>query len=492
MARAETALALLAALVLGGCSLAPPLKVPDVPVAQSYKEEAPWTKAAPADNLPRDGWWSLYGDSDLDGLEKKLVANSPDLAAALARYREAQAVSDQLRSGLFPSLFGAANAQRDRQSEMKPLRVLGPTSPNEYGSYTVGAELDYEIDLWGRIRNEVASGNATAQAVEADLESARLSLAAQLADTYIVLRGLDREVQLLKDTVTAYERALDLTKARRTGGIASGLDVARAQTQLDSARSQVEQTLAERALSEHAIAALVGESASSFAIAPRIADIALVQVPPGVPSTLLQRRPDVAAAERRVEAANSQIGVARAAFFPAITLDAQAGFQSSDAGNWIKAPNTYWSIGPSLLLTLFDAGKRKAEVAQAQAALDEAGAKYRSVALQAFQQVEDNLALLNHYRSAAEADKSAVAAAQQTLDFSLTRYREGAVSYLDVVTSQTTMLDIQREALDLDTRQLRASVQLIRALGGGWSNADMPPGGASVSCSDCGAAKAAQ
>lgn len=484
MARVE-ALALAVAVALGGCSLAPPLKVPDVPVAASYKEEAPWTKAAPADNLPRDAWWSLYGDADLERLEKKLIANSPDLAAALARYQQAQAVSDQLRSGLIPALFGAANAQRDRQSEKKPLRVLGPTSPNEYGSYTVGAELDYEVDLWGRVRNEVASGNATAQAAEADLESARLSLEAQLADTYVVLRGLDREVQLLTDTVTAYGKALDLTQARRAGGIASGLDVARAQTQLDAARSQVEQTRAQRALSEHAIAALIGESASSFSIEPRVADIALAQVPPGLPSTLLQRRPDVAAAERRVEAANAEIGVARAAFFPAITLDAQAGFQSSDAGNWIKAPNTYWSIGPSLLLTLFDAGKRKAEVAQAQAMLDEAGAKYRAVALQAFQQVEDNLALLNHYRSAAESDKSAVEAAQRALDFSLTRYREGAVSYLDVVTAQTTMLDIQREALDLDTRQLRASVQLIRALGGGWSDDRAPLASAAPGCEGC-------
>lgn len=467
--RALAAALAVALLALGGCSFAPPLKVPDVPVAQSYKEEVPWTAAQPADQIKRDAWWTLYGDAELDDLQNKLIANSPDLAAALARYQQARAVSDQLRSGLFPTLFGTGNAQRDRQSEMKPLRVLGPTSPNEYGSYTVGAELDYELDLWGRIRNQVTSGNASAQASEADLESARLSLQAQLADDYIVLRGLDREVALLKDTVTAYEKALELTQARHAGGIASGLDVARAQTQIDSARSQVAQTLAQRALTEHAIAALIGESASSFAIAARLDEIPLVQVPTGMPSTLLQRRPDIAAAQRRIEAANADIGVARAAFFPAITLSATAGFQSSEAGNWIKAPNSYWSIGPSLLLSLFDAGKRKAEVAQAQAVLDEQGAKYRSVVLGAFQQVEDNLALLHHYRDAAEADKSAVAAAQQALDFSTSRYREGAVNYLDVVTSQTTALQIQREALDLDTRQLRASVQLIRALGGGWS-----------------------
>jgi len=485
MTKADAAL-VVALLALGGCSLAPPLKVPDVPVAASYKEEAPWTKAEPADALPRDAWWTLYGDNDLDDLQKKLIANSPDLAAALARYQQAKAVSDQLRSGLFPTLFGTANAQRDRQSEMKPLRVLGPTSPNEYGSYTVGAELDYELDLWGRIRNEVTSGNATAQAVEADLESARLSLQAELADNYIVLRGLDRQVVLLQDTVKAYERALELTQSRHAGGIASGLDVARAQTQIETARSQLAQTLAQRALTEHAIAALIGESASSFAIEPRLADLQLAQVPPGVPATLLQRRPDIAAAQRRIEAANADIGVARAAFFPAITLSATAGYQSSDAGNWIKAPNSYWSIGPSLLLSLFDAGKRKAEVAQAQAALDEAGAKYRGVVLTAFQQVEDNLALLHHYRTAAEADKAAVDAAQRSLDFSLSRYREGAVSYLDVVTSQTTMLQIQQEALDLDTRQLRASVQLIRAMGGGWSDPNAVVGKAAVLCTDCG------
>ena len=484
MSRLRIALAAAALIALEGCSLAPALKVPDVAVAQSYKEEAPWTPAQPADALPRDAWWTLYGDADLDAMQKTLVANSPDLAAALARYRQAQAVSDQLRSGLFPTLFGNANAQRDRQSEQKPLRVLGPTSPNEYGSYTAGLELDYEIDLWGRIRNEVASGNATAQAVEADLESARLSLQAQLADNYIVLRGLDRQAALFEDTVKAYARALELTQSRHAGGIASGLDVARAQTQIETARSQLAQTLAQRALTEHAIAALIGESASSFSIAPRIADIALVQVPPGVPSTLLQRRPDIAAAQRRIVAANADIGVARAAFFPSITLNATGGYQTGDAGNWLKAPNTYWSIGPSLLMTLFDAGKRKAEVAQAQAALDEAGARYRGVVLTAFQQVEDNLALLDHYKTAAEADKAAVDAAQRALDFSLSRYREGAVNYLDVVTSQTTMLSLQQEALDLDTRQLRASVQLIRALGGGWNDTSAPLASADT-CQNC-------
>jgi NodT family efflux transporter outer membrane factor (OMF) lipoprotein len=463
------AAALALACALGACSFAPPLKIPEVPLADTYKEASPWTPARPSDNLPRDTWWTLYGDAELDALQARLIENSPDLAAALAHYQQAKAISDQIRSGLFPTLIGGANAQRARQSETKPLRVLGPTSPNEYNSFTLGVEADYEFDLWGRIRNQVAAGSAAERAAHADLESARLSMQAQLADAYITLRGLDREITLLNDSVAAYQKALDLTTERHNGGIASGLDVARAQTQLETTRSQAKQALAQRAVLEHAIAVLVGESASSFAIAPRLVEIALPIVPAGVPSTLLQRRPDIAAAQRRIASANANIGVARAAFFPAVTLSALWGYQSSDIGNFISAPNTYWAIGPSLFLTLFDAGKRSAEVARTQAVLDEAGATYRSVVLNAFKQVEDNLALLNYYREAADSERAAVASAQRSLDYATTRYREGAVNYLEVVASQTATLQTQRDALDLDTRQRRASVQLIRALGGGWS-----------------------
>jgi NodT family efflux transporter outer membrane factor (OMF) lipoprotein len=465
----------LLATLLAGCSLAPPLTTPQVATADAYKEipsagNAPWTTAQPADHLPRDAWWTLYGDGQLDALQKKLLANNADLAAALANYNQARAYSDQLRSGLFPTIAGSADIERDRQSAHKPLSGTG--QPLYYNSNTVGLEASYELDLWGRIRNEVASGNAQAAAAAADLENARLSLNAQLVDVYVQLRGFDRDSAILDDTVKAYRHALDLTKQRHDGGIAPGLDVARAQTQLDVARSQAAQTLAQRALMEHAIAALVGESASQFSIAPAIVEIKLPQVPAGIPSTLLQRRPDIAAAQRRMQAANADIGVARAAFFPSITLDASAGYQSSNHNNWISAPNSFWAIGPSLLLDIFDAGKRQAQVNQARAALDEASAKYRGVVLGAFQQVEDNLALLNHYHDAAEAEKSAVASAQRSLDFSMDRYREGAVNYLDVVTSQTAALQTQRDALDLDTRQLRASVALVRALGGGWSAAE--------------------
>ena len=464
--------ALVAAATLGGCALAPPLKIPDVPTAAAYKEAGPWIAAQPADGLPRGEWWKEYRDPELDALQTQLIAHSPDLAAALARYEQASAYADQIRSGLFPSLALGADTERDGLSNMRPLRPAD--SANNYNSFTVGAQANYELDLWGRIRNEVTAARAQAQADQADLESARLSLQAQLADDYIVLRGLDQQIALLKETVNAYEKALALTQARHAGGIAAGLDVARAQTQLDTSRSLAEQTLALRAVSEHAIAALIGESASEFSIAPRLTALALPQVPAGVPSTLVQRRPDIAAAQRRIAASNANVGVARAAFFPSVTLSAALGYQSTQVGSWMTAPSAFWSIGPSLLLSVFDAGKRKAQVAQAQAALAESGSLYRGVVLTAFEQVEDSLALTHHYRIAATEEHSAVTAARRSLDLSLTEYREGAASYLDVVTSQTVTLQTELTALDLDTRELRASVQLIRALGGGWPDTQSP------------------
>lgn len=476
--------AVVLATALAGCSLAPPLKTPDVPTAGAYKElpppdTAPWTTAQPSDRLPRDSWWALYSDPELDDLQKRLIAGSPDLAAALANYEQARALYDQARSGLFPTIVGGADLERDRQSDNKPLRGPIATSPSNYNSHTVEAQASYELDLWGRIRNEVAAGKAQAEAAKADLENARLSLQAQVVDDYFVLRGFDHDSAILDDTVTAYRKALDLTKQRNQAGIAPGLDVARAQTQLDVTRSLAAQTLAQRALTEHAIAALIGESASEFSIAPKLIDIKLPQIPTGIPSTLLQRRADIAGAQRRMQSANSNIGVARAAFFPSITLNATGGYQSTAYGNWLTAPSSFWAIGPSALLTLFDAGKHRAEVAQARAVFDQASAQYRGTVLGAFQQVEDNLALLRHYQDAGSAEKSAVEAAQRALDLSTLRYKQGAVNYLDVVTAQTAALQTQRDALDLDTRQLRASVALIRALGGGWDGID---GSACLAC----------
>jgi NodT family efflux transporter outer membrane factor (OMF) lipoprotein len=456
--------------MLGACSLAPPLKTPVVPTADAYKEHGPWTQAQPADRLPRDSWWTLYGNAELDELQKRLIDGNPTLAAAVANYAQARAVSDQARAGLFPSLGISAGVERARESVNAPL--ISRTTPRYYDDNTLSGSVSYELDLWGQIRNEVAAGEANAAATAADLENARLSLIAQLVDDYIQLRSLDRSSDILERTVKAYSRAASLTEQRHDAGIAPGLDVSQAQTQLDAARSQAAQTLAQRALMEHAIAALLGVSASTFSIEPQIVDIALPQIPSGVPATLLQRRPDIAAAQRRMMAANANIGVARAAYFPTLTLGAQGGYQSTAFSNWLTAPSTFWAIGPNALLSVFDGGLRRAQVAQARAEFDASAANYRGTVVSAFQQVEDDLATLNHYHDAATEEKAAVAAAQRTLDLSMALYVKGATDYLTVVTSQTAVLQNQLESLNLDTLQLRASVDLIRALGGGWKDSD--------------------
>jgi NodT family efflux transporter outer membrane factor (OMF) lipoprotein len=471
---AKTALAggAVLALLLGACSLAPPLKTPQVPTAQAYKEVGPWTEAVPADALPRDSWWTLFDSQELDQLEQRLIAGNPTLAAALANYAAAKALSDQARAGLFPMLTANASVSRARESEHAPL--IGPTTPRYYDDDVLGGSVSYELDLWGRIRNEVVAGNANAAASAADLENARLSLIAQLVGDYVQLRSLDRESAILDDTVKAYARAEAITDQRHGAGISPGLDVAQAETQLDAARSQASHLLSQRALMEHAIAALVGVSASTFSIQPAIVDIKLPQVPSGLPTTLLQRRPDVAAAQRRMIAANANIGVARAAYFPSLTLGAQGGFESNSFSNWLSAPSSYWAIGPNVLFSVFDAGLRRAQVAQARAEFEASADNYRGTVIAAFQQVEDSLAALNHDGDAARQERAAVDAAQHALNLSMALYVQGAADYLTVVTSQTALLTAQLQALNLDTLQLLSSVDLIRALGGGWKDSREP------------------
>src|SRR6202167_5816368 len=444
------------------------MKTPDVPPGEAYKELGPWTQAQPADRLPRDSWWTFYDSAELNELETRLIAGNPTLAAALGNYAQAKALANQARAGLFPTLGLNASVGRARESVNAPL--ITRATPRYYDDNILSGSVSYELDLWGQIRNEVAAGEANAAASAADLENARLSLLAQLAGDYIQLRSLDRASDILDDTVKAYTRALSLTEQRHDAGIAPGLDVSQAQTQLEAARSQAAQTLAQRALMEHAIAALLGVSPSTFSIEPQLVDIALPQIPSGVPTTLLQRRPDIAAAQRRMVAANANIGVARAAYFPSLTLGAQGGFQSTALSNWVSAPNAFWAIGPNALLSVFDGGLRRAQVAQARAEFDASAANYRSIVIGAFQQVEDSLATLNHYHDASLDEKVAVDAAQRTLDLSMALYVKGAIDYLTVVTAQTAVLQTQLEALTLDTLQLRGSVDLIQALGGGWES----------------------
>jgi multidrug efflux system outer membrane protein len=460
--------ALLAALglALGGCTLAPAYVAPVTATPVAFKEIGPWTPANPADAAPRGDWWTVYGDETLNGLERRIEAGNPDLAAALARYDQVRAYFHQARAALVPELDASGSATNNGVSEHEPLRVGGP---NVYDNDIVGGTISYEFDLWGRVRNTVAAGKAQAQASGADAASVRLSLEAQLADAYLNLRGLDAQAQLLANATDVYARALKLTQAQHEGGSVSGLDVGRAQTQLQTARAQQADVSAQRALYEHQIASLVGQPASSFAIAAVAQLPDPPQTPVAAPSLLLQRRPDIAAAERRAYAANAGIGVARAAYFPTLSLDASGGFQTAGGVNLLEVANSWWTLGPQLALPLFDGGRRRAGVDLARGQFNEASANYRSTVLTAFQQVEDNLALCNKLADEAREQAAAVDAAKRTEALSMIQYKLGAVTYLDVVTAQTANLDAQRAALMVATRRLQASVDLVRALGGGWT-----------------------
>lgn len=463
---------LAAALMLTGCNLAPDYKVPDVPEPPAYKETGPWVQATPQAALPRQAWWTLYGDDTLNGLEQKIATGNPTLAQAVARYDAASGYLEQAESSLLPDIGIGGQASTNKQSANRPLRSA--SQPTYYGDNAASAGISWDLDLWGRIRNTVAAGQAEAQASFADMEGVRLSLEAQLADDYLSLREMDAQAELLRHAIEIYGKAFDLTNYRHDKGIASGLDVGRAQGQFADAKAQLADVLARRALTEHAIASLVGEPAPTFAIAPRVADIGVPNIPTGIPSTLLQRRPDVASAERMLAATNAGIGVARAAFFPDISLSALGGFMNTGSNALFAAPNAYWALGPSVAMTLFDNGRHEGELAVAKAANASAAAAYRGAVLKAFQEVEDNLALLNRLAEAATAKAQSVAAATKTQDLAMALYRNGALGYLDVVVAQTTALSAQQAQLSLQSRRLQASVGLIRALGGGWSAEQVP------------------
>jgi NodT family efflux transporter outer membrane factor (OMF) lipoprotein len=485
------ALMLGAGLLAAACSLMPRYQAPANPAPTQYKElntgaecasstpaapgnaAAPesvcsWEAANPADRIARGDWWREFHDPTLDELESRVDTANPDLAVAADRYREAHAVAQEARSALFPTIGVTAYPNMDRQSNNRPLRSA--SQPDSYHDDLVAGSLDYELDLWGRVRSAVAAGNTAAQAVAADLESVRLALHAELASDYIVLRVEDAQRQLLQQAVDAYGRALQMTSTRLQGGIASGLDEAQAQTQLETARASLTDVILRRATIEHAIGALTGQVASKFSIAPATLDLTLPEVPVDMPSTLLQRRPDVAAAERRMASYNAQIGIARAAFFPRITLAAVAGFESTQLAGLLGMPNRFWAVGPQGSLTLFDAGYRSAVVAGARARFDQAADSYRSAVLGAFRDVEDALAQRGLLQQELAQQQAARAAAERALQIAMNRYQEGAVSYLQVVSEQITALQAERAALDLRSLQLQASVDLVRALGGGWQS----------------------
>jgi NodT family efflux transporter outer membrane factor (OMF) lipoprotein len=459
--------------LLAGCSLAPSYKAPSVPtIPASYKEAGPWQLAHPADTLPRGPWWTPYSDATLNELEGQVEANNPNIAEAVANYDIARADVAEARSPLLPQITTGGSMTTNRQSERRPLRSAG--QPDRYPANTVDVEISYDLDLWGRLRNAVAAQQAAAQASAADLETMRLSMHAELANDYMALRGLDAQENLLKQTVGAYQRALQITQTRYSGRIASGMDVARAQDQLQSAEAQASDVAAQRALYEHAIASLVGQSASAFSLPPRMARLGVPHIPTGVPSLLLQRRPDIASAERRVAAANALVGVARAAFYPDISLSALFGFQNTGEAALLSAPYTFWTLGPQFMLPLFEGGLRQAQEAAANASVRAAGASYRATVLLAFQEVEDSLSNLRILAQELQQENAAVRAAQHVQQMAMSLYQNGATNFLDVVVAQTAALQAQQTALALQTRELQASIQLIRALGGGWSTRDLP------------------
>lgn len=425
-----------------------------------------WGLAHPSDQLPRSNWWHDFADPDLDALETKVDAANPDLAAALDRYRQARALEGEARSALFPTLAAQSYTNTDRQSANRPLRSA--TQPDSYHDDLIGGTLNYELDLWGRVRSAVAAGSAQRQALSADLESVRLALHARLALDYIALRGEDAQRSLLEEAVVDYGRAVDMTNTRFRGGIASELDLAQAQTQLQTARAALTEVIDRRALLEHAIAALSGSVASTFSLPRGNLTLQPPNVPVALPTTLLERRPDVAAAERTMAAYNAQIGVARAAFFPRISFAALAGLQSTQSAGLLGAPNRFWAIGPQAALTLFDGGYRRAVTANVRAQFDEATHRYRGSVLTAFQQVEDALADNRLLQQEHDQQQAARVAAERALALSLNRYENGAVNYLQVVAAQIAALQAQRATLDLQARELQASVNLVRALGGGW------------------------
>ena len=461
----STFLAASAALLLTGCDLAPHYHVPVVQVPVTYQEAAIWQQAVPADAMPRGAWWQAYHDDTLNRLETRVDTANPDLLAAQAVYDQARALVAEAQAGLYPQLGIGGQITTNRQSNRRPLR--GFHEPNQFMNNEIDAQATYEIDIWDRLANAVKAGKAEAAATGADLETLRLSLHAELANDYFSLRGFDSLANLFARTVAAYQSAVTLTQNRFAGKIASAMDVSRAEAQLDAARADALDINARRALVAHAIAVLVGVPPSEL---PLPAAITAATVPPigaGLPATLLQRRPDIAAAERRVAAANAEIGVVRAAFYPNISLNAILGLQDSGF-NLFNAPDSFWTVGPGLALPLFEGGLRTAEEKAALAIYHHAVYEYRGTVLNAFRDVEDQLALLHWLGDELAQEQQAVAAARQTLRIAMNLYKDGATNFLDVVTAQTAELNAERTTLDIATRRQQASVALIRALGGGW------------------------
>ena len=467
-------LGLTAAVVLlcAGCMVGPDYFKPSVPMTATYKEDQGWKLARPSDTIPRGKWWEIFGDPQLNALEEQVSEANQNVKVAEAHFRQARALIGFARAGLFPTVSAGFSASSLRDSTNRPF----VTSANgaSTGDFLLTGDISYEIDLWGRIRRSVTAAREEAQATAGDLESARLSIQAELAVDYLELRSADAQQRLLNDTVQAFKEALQLTINRFEGGAAPKSDVAQAQTQLETTQVQATDIAVQRAQFEHAIAVLIGKPPAEFSLQPAPLDLQPPDIPAGLPSELLERRPDIAAAERRVAEANEQIGIAKAAYFPTVTLNALLGFESSSIRNLGGWQSFLWAVGSSLAQTIFDGGRRRATSEAALANYDATVASYRQATLDAFQQVEDNLAALRILEQETQQQERAVVSARESLQLFTNRYKGGVDNYLQVITAQTVALANERNQVDIMRRRMDASVLLVKALGGGWNVADLP------------------
>jgi NodT family efflux transporter outer membrane factor (OMF) lipoprotein len=470
--RTMGSISVLSMLLFGGCTVGPKYRRPAAEVPVSYKEVGDWKPAQPDDQSLSGNWWEMFQDAQLNALESQVNVSNQNLKAAEAQYTQARALVRYNRANYFPSIGGGAAATRNKISNNRPPSLS--TNGATYNDFQIPFELSYEVDVWGRVRRTVESYHEQAQASAADLATINLSMHAQLALDYFQARTLDAEEQLLNSTVTQYQQASELIENRYAGGLASDLEVQQARTQLETTRAQAMDVGVARAQYEHAVAVLIGKPPANFSLAALPLTTPPPSIPAGLPSELLERRPDIAAAERRMASANAQIGAAKAAYYPTISLGATGGFESGVITTLISGPSALWSVGGSAVAPIFDGGRRRANMDQAIAAYDQTVANYRETVLTGFQQVEDNVAALRILEHEAQVQDQAVAAAQKYLALATTRYKGGVTSYLEVTTAQTAALSDEVTAVNILGRRMVNAVTLVQALGGGWNSSELP------------------
>jgi NodT family efflux transporter outer membrane factor (OMF) lipoprotein len=462
--------ALLAPALLAACTVGPDYVRPAVESPAAYKERGNWKQAEPRDLELRGKWWEVFNDPLLNSLQGQVDVSNQNLAKAEAQYRQALALVQSARAGYYPTVTAGVSNTRSRSSATTiATPSVAPVSRGVVTNHNLPFQASWEADVWGKISRTVEANEASAQASAGDLAAARLSAQAALAQSYFQLRGLDAQQVLLEDTIAAYGKSLKLVQNQYAAGVVAKADVVQAQVQLKTAQAQAIDIGVQRAQLEHAIALLVGKPPSALAIARAPLKAVVPPAPAGLPSELLERRPDIAAAERRMAQANAQIGIAKTAYFPSLTLSASGGYQSAAMIDWLTAPSRYWSFGTAIAETLFDGGLRRAQTDQAIAAYDASVAAYRQTVLTGFQQVEDSLATLRILEQEADVQGEAVTLAEQALALALNQYKAGTVNYLNVVVAQATALASERTAVDILSRRVSASVQLVTALGGGWT-----------------------